>query len=221
MGIFKRFNDIITANLNDIIDRFEDPEKGLRQAVREMEESIQSATQETAKVLANQKRLEKEVTRTESENQRWNTHAEQCVGQGDDNGARQSLVRAAEGTRLLTSLNEQLSSATEASNTLKDQLAGMRSKLEEAKRELATLSARNKAAEIRKSAVASTNRAGQTMLDSSAFDKFERLREKVEVAEAEAEALAEIVGQSPVSISVSAPDIEAQLAALKQRRSTP
>lgn len=221
MGLFKRFNDIIAANLNDLVDRFEDPEKGLRQAVREMEEAIQAATTETAKVLANQKRLEKDVARTESDRKKWDSNSQQCVDQNDDNGARQSLIRAAEAARLLTSLNEQLSLATEASNVLKDQLAGMRSKLDDAKRELATLSARNKAAEVRKNAIASTNRVGQAVLDSSAFDKFDRLREKVEVAEAEAEALAEITGQRHSSVSAAAPDIETQLTALKLRRSNP
>lgn len=221
MGLFKRFNDIIAANLNELVDRFEDPEKGLRQAVREMEEAIQAATTETAKVLANQKRLEKDVSRTEFDIQRWNSSAEQFVDQKDDGGARQSLVRAADAARLLNSLNEQLSLATEASNVLRDQLAGMRSKLDEAKRELATLSARNKAAEIRKSAIASTNRVGQSVVDSSAFNKFDRLREKVEAAEAEAEALAEIIGHGHSSVSAIAPDIETQLTALKQRRSNP
>lgn len=221
MGLFKRFNDIIAANLNELVDRFEDPEKGLRQAVREMEEAIQAATTETAKVLANQKRLEKDVSRTEFDIQRWNSSAEQFVDQKDDGGARQSLVRAADAARLLNSLNEQLSLATEASNVLRDQLAGMRSKLDEAKRELATLSARNKAAEIRKSAIVSSNRVGQSVVDSSAFNKFDRLREKVEAAEAEAEALAEIIGHGHSSVSAIAPDIETQLTALKQRRSNP
>ena len=221
MGLFKRFNDIITANLNDLVDRFEDPEKGLKQAVREMEEAIQMATTETSKVLAHQKRLEKEVFRIDLDRQKWNAQAEGFVDKSDDNGARQSLVKAAEATRLLDSMNEQLVAATNASNVLREQLTGMQSKMEEARRELATLSARNKAAEIRKNAIASTNRAGNTVLKSAAFDKFERLREKVEVAEAEAEALAEITGQIDSSISTRPSEIELQLAALKSRRSNP
>lgn len=219
MGLFRRFNDIITANLNDLVDRFEDPEKGLKQAVCEMEESIQTATMETAKVLANQKRLEKEISRAESENQKWTRQAEHCVELADDNGARHSLVKAAETAKLLDSLSQQIGVATDASNVLKEQLTGMRAKVEEAKRGLATLSARSKAAEIRKSALASTTKAGNTVSHAAAFDKFERLREKVETAEAEAEALAEITGQNHSPISTLQPDIESQLAALKARQS--
>ena len=61
MGLFKRISDIISANLNDMADGLEDPEKMLKQAVREMEQSINVAMQETAKVLANEKLLGKEL----------------------------------------------------------------------------------------------------------------------------------------------------------------
>ncbi len=216
MGLFQRFNDIITANLHDMVDRFEDPEKGLKQAVREMETSIQEATTETAKVLANQKRLEKEIARAESEVQKFNAEAEHCVDNSNDNGARTAIARAAAAKRIAESSGALLHSATSASDILKEQLAAMRAKLEEAKRELATLSARNKSAEIRKSAIASSTRAGNVVLQSAAFEKFDRLREKVEMAEAEAEALAEITGHvSPVALQS---DIELQLAALKKHR---
>jgi phage shock protein A len=160
MGLFKRFNDIVSANLNDLIDRFEDPEKGLKQAIREMEESIQTATAETTKVLANQKRLEKEVARNASDVQKWHALAEQSVDASDDDAARNALGKVAEYGTLLESLNQQLSSATGASDVLKEQLSGMRAKMEEAKRSLATLSARQKAADIRKQAISSTNRMG-------------------------------------------------------------
>ena len=52
MGIYHRFSDLITANFNDLIDRLEDPEKMLRQAIREMESSLEEATAATARAIA-------------------------------------------------------------------------------------------------------------------------------------------------------------------------
>jgi len=218
MGLFKRVNDIITANLNDLVDQFEDPEKGLKQAVREKEEANQTATGEATKVLANQKRLEKEIARNDSEVQRFNSLANDRVDASDDGGARQALVKAGEYSKLAEALQQQLGAATDASNVLKDQLAGMRTKKEEAKRNLATLSARHKAAEIRKQSIAATSSGGGGV-EKSAFDKFERLREKVEMAEAEAEALVEITGEVSDASGPSEVDVESQLAALKASRS--
>ncbi|MBT6158129.1 MAG: hypothetical protein HOL01_10330 [Planctomycetaceae bacterium] len=70
MGLFKRIGDIISANLGEMAEDFEDPEKMLKQAVHEMDESIRQATQEPAKTLAGEKRLVKELARNESEAKR-------------------------------------------------------------------------------------------------------------------------------------------------------
>ena len=61
MGLFRRFGDIVSANLNDLVNHFEDPEKMLRQAIREMEEAVASALNEAAKVVANEKLLAKQL----------------------------------------------------------------------------------------------------------------------------------------------------------------
>lgn len=223
MGLFKRISDIISANLNEMTEGFEDPEKMLKQAIREMEESIYDATQETAKVLANEKLLARELASNEQQAKDWQRKAEQAVSAGDDNLARKALSRKQEHQKLVTALQDQLTSAQDASKSLRHQLEGMQAKLSEAKRNLSTLSARNRAAEFKKKM-----NTPATELDfggtDDAFAKFERLREKVERAEAEADALAELRGnkhgveESPVvAAGSSGDDIDDELQALKQR----
>ena len=51
MGLFKRVSDIISANLNDLIERFEDPEKMLNQVISEMETAIGKELYERAAEL--------------------------------------------------------------------------------------------------------------------------------------------------------------------------
>ncbi len=224
MGLFQRISDIITANLNEMTANFEDPEKMLKQAIREMEQSIGEATQETAKVLANEKRMAKELANNQREAGEWQRKAEQAVAAGDDGLARKALSRKQEHQKLVTALQDQLTAAEDASRTLKHQLEGMQAKLAEAKRSLATLSARNRAAEFKKKVHTSAMAAESSAVSDNAFAKFDRLREKVEQAEAEADALAELRGSAaladepPSSSETASADIEDELAALKQKR---
>jgi phage shock protein A len=223
MGLFQRISDIISANLGEMAAGWEDPEKMLKQAVREMEQSIRDATLETAKVLANEKKLAKELAHNESEVKRWQSRAEKAVESSDDDLARKALARRQEHEMLVVALRDQSAAAKAASQTLRHQLEGMKAKLAEAKRNLATLSARQQAAYIRKKVYTGSAETADLCDDNSAFDKFDRMREKVEQAEAEAEALAELQG---IEVGSSRGldeqgvdlDVESQLAALKKKK---
>jgi phage shock protein A len=223
MGLFQRISDIISANLNEMTENMEDPETMLKQAIREMEQSISDATHETAKVLANEKLMAKELANNEQQARDWQRKAEKAIDAGDDGLARKALTRKQEHQKLVTALRDQLSSAQDASRTLKHQLEGMQAKLSEAKRNLSTLSARKRAADFKRK----MNTAPSVLEFSGAddaFSKFERMREKVERAEAEADALAELRGAADLSdadsveFSSSNDDIDSELEALKKRQ---
>src|SRR5262249_3274464 len=102
MGLFQRISDIISANLNEMTEGFEDPELMLKQAIREMEQSIADATQETAKVLANEKLLARESSTNRKQAAEWHQKAEQAVAAGDDSLARKALARKQEHQKLVT-----------------------------------------------------------------------------------------------------------------------
>lgn len=224
MGLFKRISDIISANLGEMAEQYEDPEKMLKQAVREMDESIRTATEETARALANEKKLARELSHNESESKQWQARAEKAIEAGDDALARKALTRKREHDRLAVALRDQLKAAREASQTLRHQLEGMKAKLAEAKRNLATLSARQKAANVRKKVYGSMGDRAEITVDNGAFEKFERLRERVEMAEAEAEAFAELQGVDfgtaveDETASDADLDLEAELQALKDKK---
>jgi phage shock protein A len=191
MGFFKRISDIVSANLNDMTEQFEDPEKMLKQATREMEESIGEVTQQTAKAMANEKTVARELERNQVQAQQWQERAKKAVAAGDDDLARKALVRKNENEKLVAALEDQLTAAKDASGTLQRQLSAMKAKLAEAKRNLATLSARKRAADFRKK-IDSQAAGLSAEVDDNAFAKFDRLKAKVEQAEAEAEAVAEL-----------------------------
>lgn len=218
MGIFRRAGDIIAANLNDLIDRFEDPEQMLRQAVREMDAAIGSASTAAAKSLAAEKLLARELSQNERQAAEWQGRAAAAVQAGDDELAKRALLRRREHDMLAGALREQHAAAVEANGRLRRRLEAMRAKRAEAARKLATLCARHAVAQARRRLHA----AGAGPRDSVAFDRFERLREKIETAEAEADAFVELCDADYAEpwqagdASLAADFLAVELAKLKQ-----
>lgn len=219
MGVFKRISDIISANMNELVEGFEDPERMLKQAIREMEESIAEVTKQTAKAMANEKTLNRELERNRQQVEQWQGRAETAVEAGDDELARKALSRRKEYAKVMAALEDQLEAAREASSVLRRQLGAMKAKLAEAKRSQATLSARKRAADFRKRM--ETQASGLSSdVENDAFVKFDRMKEKVEQAEAEAEALAELRGADVESEPIDDEDdddVAAELAELKKK----
>jgi phage shock protein A len=224
MSIFKRIQDIISANLNDLVAGYEDPEQMLRQAVREMEDAIHKARPDVAKAMANEKTIGRELAANSSQASTWEERAVAAVESGDDKLARKALERKKEYEKIVAALTDQNIAAQEASQMLRRQLEAMEAKLADAQRRLSTLVARNRAAEIRTKMA--TADVAVRLDEDDAFAKFDRLSKKVEMAEAEAEAMAELArARKPAEESiqeVAEPkaadlDIDAELAALKRK----
>lgn len=218
MGIFRRASDIIAANLNDLIDRFEDPEKMLRLVVREMDEAIDAASTAAAKSLAAEKLVARELSQNERQAAEWQSRAAAAVQAGDDELAKRALLRRREHDILVGALREQQAAAVEANRRLRRQLDAMHAKRAEAGRKLATLAARHAVAQARRRLYS----GGVSAQPSIAFNRLERLREKIETAEAEADALSELCAAEALPSGAGeceslAAFLEAELVLLKQR----
>ena len=216
MGLFKRITDIISANMQEMVSEAENPEAVLRQAVDEMDSSIQEARGATARALANEKLLRQRLADEESRAEQCGKSGEKAVAAGEDDEAREWLGRKQEHVKIAAALSDQLSAAGQSARTLRRQLDAMRAKLSEAKRSLATLTARHRAAKVRQASV-------DPGVGTDAFDKFERIREKVEMAEAEADAMRELAGaavtndEPPCEPEDESADVAAELEKLKKK----
>jgi phage shock protein A len=223
MGIFKRLQDIISANLNELVDGMENPEAMLRQAVDEMEIAIGESKREVAKAMANEKLVQRDLEANRQLVRDWQARAEKAVQARDDALARMALGKKQEYAGIVSALEEQSTSAAETTVLLRQQLEAMQNKLGEAKLRLGTLSARLKAAEVRTKVHAA---GSDIQLDQSAFQKFDRMKAKVERAEAEAEAMRDLDrslasggSPAPMSAPASRPEsgLDAELDALKRK----
>jgi phage shock protein A len=212
MRLIKRVNAILAAQLNEIVDTFEKPEQMMKQAIREMEATLHSAIESTAKAIAAEKRLRQELAVCRAHAQSWRDRAAQFVRNNDDVGARRALARKIEHEKLADTLSQQLAQFEETTAHLRRQLDTLRGRLAEAKRHLASLVARQRAAEARQRFVQAL---GHFDADVEAFRRFDELSRRVDEAEAEAEAQSELCSAPPEEIDYDA-EIEAGLQELRR-----
>jgi len=188
MGLFSRLGTLIKSNLNDIISKAEDPEKMLNQVLVEMKGHLIEAKKQVAVAIGDEKRLKKQYDDQVSSARDWERKAMLAVQAGDDELAKEALGRKEEHENLSIQFEQQWQLQKDAVDKLKDQLRLLNSRIEEAKRKRNLLVARAKRAEAQKTIQATMS----GLSDTSAFDTFDRMADKVEKLEAEAEATADV-----------------------------
>jgi phage shock protein A len=216
-SIFKRISDIVAANINDLIDRVEDPERMIKQIIREMEENISQAKEGVIDAIASEKQLQKEVDGHRRQADEWQAKAEAALREGKEDLARAALTRKKEHDRILASLEPAWESAVNTSASLKAQLRALEAKLEEAKRKRGTLAARQRAAQAREQMERIGNRF-QTGLEAQ--KNFTRMEDRVSEMEARTAAIEEVNSdRSALEREILAmetdTEVEAELAELK------
>ncbi|MGE0824651.1 MAG: PspA/IM30 family protein [Candidatus Binatia bacterium] len=218
-SIFKRINDIITANINDLIDRVEDPERMIKQLIREMEENVSRAKEGVIEAIASEKRLYKDLEHHQRLAEEWQYKATQALQADNEDLARAALVRKKEYDRIVTSLEPSWEAAKATSERLKRQLQALEAKLEEARRKRSTLVARQRAAQARVH-MDKTLTAFEAGLDAQA--NFARMEDKVTDMEARVEAMAEVNSaadrlEKEFQELATEKEVEDELAALRKK----
>jgi phage shock protein A len=188
MGIFSRLAQLIKSNLNDLISRSEDPEKMLNQVVLDMNNQLVEAKKQVAASIADEKRLSKQAEQEAANAAEWERRAMMAVRAGNEELAKEALARKREHDELASTFKEQWTKQKTAVDQLKKALRMLNDKIEEAKRKKNVLIARKKRAEAQK-AIQETMSG---LRDQSAFETFDRMSQKVDQIEAEAEAQADL-----------------------------
>ena len=91
MGIFTRFRDIVSSNINAMLDKAEDPEKLVRLMIREMEDTLVEIKASCAGVMAGAKKVERQLDEVRARIRYWEEKAPLAVSKGRDDLARQPL----------------------------------------------------------------------------------------------------------------------------------
>lgn len=224
MGILTRFKDIMSANINSLLDKAEDPEKMIDQYLRNMESDLGKVKSETAAVMAEETRCKRELDECDAEIAKYQGYAEKAVMAGNDADAKTFLAKKAQLESTRTSLQQTYDIA--AANAAK--MKQMHDKLS---KDIGELNARKDAIKA-KLAVAKTqqsiNKLGSSVSgvegNMSAFarmeakadnmlDKANAMAELNEIPRDEAEDLAAKYEDN----SVASPAVDDELAALKAK----
>jgi phage shock protein A len=218
MGILDRMSRLIRANINDLIDRAEDPEKMLNELLREMNENIREARVQVANMIAQEKMLEGDLQDAQRDSQDWEHKAELAVSKGKDDLAREALRRKRDSDSIAMVYAQQLTSQQDMVAKLKQQLKLLEAKYDEALSKKDVLVARHRATVAQK-------QINQTISQLPGFDstsELDRMERKIRGEEAQTAAMAELQSDSSAyQFSELEQDsgVEEDLAALKARLS--
>ena len=183
MGIFTRFRDIVSSNINAMLDKAEDPEKLIGLMIQEMEDTLVEIKASCAAAMATSKRTQRQMVEVRTRSREWEEKAGLAVSKGRDDLAREALIekrryadRADAFERELQEMNALIQQYQEDIKQLEEKLRGAREKQRLlVQRHVHALKKRRAQEEIR--------RADST----GAVLKFEEFENRIERMEAEAE----------------------------------
>ena len=189
MGLLERVGTLVRANLNDLIDRAENPSKLIKQVILDMENQLLQVKTQVAISIADLHMLEKKHADSEARAAEWMRKAELAVDKGQDDLARAALERHKSGERTSESFAQQVEDQRAQVVTLKGALARLEQKLSEAQSKSDILLAQHRRAR----ALGKASDAQIAIGGRSTIRTFERMKEKVTVHEAVSQAKAEMV----------------------------
>lgn len=214
MGILDRMSRLIRANVNDLIDRAEDPEKMLNELLREMNASISDARTQVASMIAQEKEIEGDLNAARRDAEQWQQKAELAVTRGRDDLAREALRRKNDAEELTTVYEHHLTSQEEMVEKLKRQLRILEAKYQEAESKRGILIARHRRAQAQQR----ITQTFSSLPELSSANELERMERQIRGQEAKALAMEELEQDSVewqfAELEVDT-DVETELAALK------
>jgi phage shock protein A len=189
MAVLERVATLVRANLNDLIDRAEDPEKMIKQVILDMENQLLQVKTQVAISMADQHLLQKKQKEQEDKAAEWMRKAELAVGKGQDDLARSALERYQSFTKLAEGYTHQVADQRLQVDTLRNALDKLDQKLSEAHAKCDLLLAQHRRAR----ALSHASDAQLAVGDQGNVASFERMRQKVMRSEAVSQAKAEFV----------------------------
>lgn len=225
MGIISRFKDIMSANINALLDKAEDPEKMIDQYLRNIESDLGKVKAETAAVMAEETRCKRQLDECNAEIAKYQSYAEKAVVAGNDEDARQFLTKKSQLEQQKVSLQQSYDLAVANATKMKQ----MHDKLS---KDIADLNARKDAIKAKVAAAKTQeklNKLGASVDGvKGSMSAFDRMEAKADNMLDKANAMAELNTSSEDadvanlaakydSAEVNSPAVDDELAALKAK----
>jgi phage shock protein A len=216
MGIFSRMGDIIAANVNDMLEKAEDPAKMIRLIIMEMEETLVDVRTSAARTIASQKEARRNLVRLSDAQTSWAEKAELALSKGREDLAKAALLEKQKMADMASQIEKDMFQLDEVLIKHEDDIQKLESKLREARARQQTIVARLETMENR---VRMRTMMSSPKIDE-AFARFAQLERRVDLAEGRVESFD--LGQKKTlaeEINALQTDdaIEAELAALRDK----
>ncbi|MBE6838560.1 MAG: PspA/IM30 family protein [Ruminococcus sp.] len=204
MSIFTRLGDLLKSNINDLIDKAEDPEKMVKQIIIDMDKELVKSTQALGKAMASERQIEKQLNDAKAKSADWESKAKAALAAGDQELARKAVAEKVKADENVAKFQQMYDTVAAQTAAIKTQVEELKSKLEDAKSRQAMLIARSQMADTQKDLAESLGGIGS----SNAFAKMDKMEEKISRKEAEAQAFSDISGVSTASSTDPFEDLE-------------
>lgn len=192
MSIFQRLGDLVKANVNDLIDRAEDPEKMVKQIIIDMEKQVGSATQALGQAMGSEKQAQRQLEQAKKSSAEWEAKAKLALQAGNQELAKKALESKVSVDNNIKSFEASYQTISSQVSELQSRLSVLRSKLEEARSRQNMLIARARMADAQKNVAGALSGTDS----SSAFSKLDKMEQSIEGKEAQAEAFSEMSGDT-------------------------
>lgn len=188
MSILGRISDLISANVNAMLDKAEDPEKMANEYLRQLTNEVYEARTSVAAAMADETKLEQRRISYQAEADQWQAKAEAALRAGDEELTKAALSRKVQAQKLADQYRQQETAQEEQVNALQDALVSLETRIAEvkAKKEL-IIAKKNRAATQE-----ALQRTASSLGKLSAIDKLDQLEEKVDDRLARADAMAKL-----------------------------
>ena len=184
MGIFTRLSDIVNSNINHILDKAEDPAKMIRLMIQEMEDTLVEVRSSAARVIADRKELERNLTRLHDAQQEWYAKAELALSKDREDLANGALMERAKLAEMAERLENDREPLEEALTKYEGDIISLEAKIKEAKAKQKSLIERQRSA-------SSQLRVREKLYDNRIEDvmtRFGQMERRVEETESRVEA---------------------------------
>lgn len=207
MGTFSRISNVVRAEVDDVLNKIEDPKKMVRQMVLDMEDALDDAVVAVAQAMANEKLLARRIAQKREESALWARKAADAMDAGEEELARKALFQKVAVDEAVNTLQKAREEAEEVTATLKQRLAELKAKLASARAQQSTLA-------IRRQVV-------QEMRQDARVEAYDRFVRDVAREEATAEIYAEMMDDAQLQEEFDQLErkqrVEAEIQVLKEK----
>jgi phage shock protein A len=216
MSIFSRIRDLLSANINSMLDSAEDPEKMAEEYLRQLNNELYEAKTNVAASMADAMKLNTKEAQYTAETEQWNIKAETALRAGNEELAKAALARKVQASKLSQQYKEQSDAQDTQVEQLQQALVQLETRIAETKAKKELIVAKKNRAQTQEA----IQRTVRGLGDISAMDKLDHLEEKVDDRLARADAMAKLEGdtlESKFRDMERDSEVDSELAELKKK----